>query len=74
MSGRYIVMFKESASEAQIEQYKERLQAQGGNIYADYEPLLKGFSACVPDELIQSFTQDDLIDYIEPDGVITTQL
>lgn len=25
----YIVMFKESASEAQIEQYKERLQAQG---------------------------------------------
>ncbi|KAF5355037.1 hypothetical protein D9756_005264 [Leucocoprinus leucothites] len=73
MLNRYIVVFKETASEGQIEQYIDRLIAEGGKIHANYDALFKGFSAFVPDSLVQLFAQDDLIDYIEADGVVTIQ-
>lgn len=41
----------------------------GGEVNNRYDSVLKGFSAKLQPEHLQSLQGDDLIDYIEPDGV-----
>jgi len=73
MSGKYIVVFKDHVTPDEINKYAEEVQEQGGKIGHRYNSVLKGFSATIPDSYFAQLQQSDVIDYIEPDGVVTTQ-
>ncbi|CAL1707098.1 unnamed protein product [Somion occarium] len=77
MSGNYIVAFKDHVSQAQIDKYIEDVKANGGSIGHKYDAALKGFSAAIPTSYVQQLEaqglQDGVIDFIEPDGIVTTQ-
>ncbi|KAH7334947.1 proteinase inhibitor, propeptide [Rhizoctonia solani] len=69
----YVVLFKESTTKEQIEDYVNRIQESGGKIKYDYSDLMKAVAVWVPDDSVQSFTVDPIVDSMEPDGVATTQ-
>ncbi|KAA1476003.1 hypothetical protein DENSPDRAFT_883982 [Dentipellis sp. KUC8613] len=76
MSGKYIVVFKKTATDADIEKYANDVSTNGGTVHDHFTPLLKGFSAQIPDQYLQTLQsnlQSGPIDYIEPDGVVKTQ-
>ncbi|KAI0332338.1 protease propeptide/inhibitor [Cubamyces sp. BRFM 1775] len=75
MSGKYIVVFKDHVSQSEIDKYVNEVKANGGNVGQRYDSVLKGFSAQIPEsylQRLQSF-QGSVIDYIEPDSIVTTQ-
>jgi len=77
MTGKYLVVFKDGATKEQIQKYEKDVNDNGGQVTRGYEDgsILKVFTAVIPDQFVttlQSF-QGDVIDYIEPDGVVTTQ-
>ncbi|CAE6515374.1 unnamed protein product [Rhizoctonia solani] len=69
----YVVVFKESATKEEIEDYINRVQESGGKIKYDYSDLMKAMAVYVPHVSVQSFTNDPIVDSMEPDGVATTQ-
>ncbi|KDN42368.1 hypothetical protein RSAG8_06859, partial [Rhizoctonia solani AG-8 WAC10335] len=69
----YIVMFKESATKAGIDDYLNRVQESGGKIKYDYSDLMKAVAVWLPDDVVQSFADNLMVDHMEPDGVATTQ-
>jgi len=76
MSGKYIVVFKGSATADQIKEFEKGVSDNGGSVSKSFDsPIMKGFSAAIPDSYLQTLQslQGDVIDYIEPDGVVTTQ-
>ncbi|KDQ57619.1 hypothetical protein JAAARDRAFT_35312 [Jaapia argillacea MUCL 33604] len=73
MSGKYIVVFKESTTPEQINKYADEVSSNGGQVSQRYDSVLKGFSATIPDAFLQQLQGSDVIDYIEPDGIVTTQ-
>ncbi|TFY81758.1 hypothetical protein EWM64_g2252 [Hericium alpestre] len=76
MSGRYIVVFKKTASDADVQKYVKDVTSNGGTIHNEYTSVMKGFSAQIPDsflQTLQSNLQDGPIDYIEPDSIVHTQ-
>jgi len=76
MSQKYVVTFKASATDAQITKAKDDLIASGGKITTEYSmPGFKGFAAVIPESHLSSLQslQEDTIETIEPDGVVTTQ-
>ncbi|KAI0355655.1 protease propeptide/inhibitor [Trametes cingulata] len=75
MSGNYIVVFKDHVPQSEIDKYANEVNQNGGNVGQRYDNVLKGFSATIPEsylQRLQSF-QDSIIDYIEPDSIVTTQ-
>ncbi|GLB37106.1 putative proteinase A inhibitor 1 [Lyophyllum shimeji] len=72
MSQKYIVVFKEHATQDQIDEYANKVNTSGGSVTNRYDNVLKGFAAAIPDTFLQSLQGEDIIDYIEPDGVVTT--
>ncbi|KAF8627224.1 hypothetical protein AX15_004476 [Amanita polypyramis BW_CC] len=71
--GRFIVVFKDHVTPAQVDKLAEDVNTQGGQVTARHQ-LLNGFTATLPDSLYSSFqslTSD--IESIEPDGIVTTQ-
>jgi hypothetical protein len=74
---KYIVIFKETATPDDIQQYVDKIQNDGGGkVEHRYDSIMKGFSATIPSTYLsslQSNLQDSPIEYIEPDSVITTQ-
>ncbi|KAG8912739.1 hypothetical protein FRC02_005832 [Tulasnella sp. 418] len=75
MSGKqgFIVVYKSNAPQAKIDEHIEHVRKTGGEVGHRYDSVFKGFSAQLKPEHVQSFQGNDLIDYIEPDGVVTTQ-
>jgi len=74
-SGKYLVVFKDSATQAQVNNYVASIGQNGGTVGRRLDGLLKGFSATIPDSFLQNLQSeaDSVIDYIEPDSVVTTQ-
>ncbi|KAJ7102679.1 hypothetical protein C8R43DRAFT_1141155 [Mycena crocata] len=72
--GKYIVVFKEGVTKDQIEKFKEEISQKGGNIEKELDNI-NGFSATIPEGFLSEFqsSANAVIDYIEPDGVVTTQ-
>ncbi|KAG9097268.1 hypothetical protein FS749_006656 [Ceratobasidium sp. UAMH 11750] len=76
---RYIVVFKDDAPQSEIDKAIAEVEAAGGNVTQRYDgTVLNGFAAAIPDSHFQSLqaaslTSGSKIDYIEPDGVVTTQ-
>jgi len=75
MSGKYIVVFKEHVTSEQIGNYINDVTANGGELGQRFDPVLKGFSATIPNGYLTRLQslQGDVIDYIEPDGIVKTQ-
>ncbi|KZV95114.1 hypothetical protein EXIGLDRAFT_735897 [Exidia glandulosa HHB12029] len=78
MSNSFIVVFKKSASAEQVEEYVNQVSSGGGEVTHRYDAVFKGFAAKLTDTQLQSFqanvaATDSPIDYIEADGVVTTQ-
>jgi hypothetical protein len=73
MSGKYIVVFKDHATQEQIDTCANNVNNNGGGVTQRYDSVLKGFAAVIPDSFFGQLQADDLIDYIEPDSVVTTQ-
>jgi len=73
MSGKYIVVFKDSATDADIDKYVNEVHSNGGSVGHRYNSVLRGFSAAIPDSYFMQLQTNPVIDYIEPDGVVTTQ-
>ncbi|KAJ7072331.1 hypothetical protein C8F01DRAFT_1361715 [Mycena amicta] len=73
MSGRYIILFKDTATDEQIEEYKRKASAGGGEVTQSYD-IIKGFAATLKPETFAEFTNfqaepNSIIDAIEPDGI-----
>ncbi|CAG7850525.1 ABC1 family protein MCP2 {ECO:0000305/PubMed:23781023} AltName: Full=MDM10-complementing protein 2 {ECO:0000303/PubMed:23781023}; AltName: Full=MIOREX complex component 13 {ECO:0000305/PubMed:25683707}; AltName: Full=Mitochondrial organization of gene expression protein 13 {ECO:0000303/PubMed:25683707}; Flags: Precursor [Serendipita indica DSM 11827] len=80
MTQSYIIVFKDHASAEEIESAKKRIQesgesGSGGEVVHDYGTVLRGFSAKVTPEFINTLQSNfaSAIDYIEEDQVVTTQ-
>ncbi|KAI9096979.1 hypothetical protein DFS34DRAFT_622090 [Phlyctochytrium arcticum] len=69
--GSYIVMFKNTAPQDEIEKAKKDVTAQGGKIGHIYDTAFKGFSATLPDNTLTAFTTNPHIENIEADGQVT---
>jgi len=78
MSGKYIVVFKPTASEEKINEFKAVVRDEGGEVGQTYD-LMKGFSATLAEATVTKFTNslqedpDSPLDFIEPDSTVTTQ-
>ncbi|KAI0733060.1 hypothetical protein C8Q72DRAFT_813996 [Fomitopsis betulina] len=74
-TGNYIVVFKDSVTADQVEQYANEVNSNGGEVTKRFGSLLNGFSATIPTSfLIQlQSLQGGVIDYIEPDQIVHTQ-
>ncbi|KAF9049727.1 protease propeptide/inhibitor [Panaeolus papilionaceus] len=73
MSGKYIVVFKDHATQEQIDDYVKQVTHNSGEVTHHYDTVLKGFAAEIPDNIINSFEASEIIEYVEPDGIMTTQ-
>ncbi|KZT72196.1 hypothetical protein DAEQUDRAFT_763305 [Daedalea quercina L-15889] len=69
----YIVVFKEHATQEQVDRYAQDVSANGGHIEQRFGSLLNGFSATIPESYLTQLQGENLIDYIEPDQIVTTQ-
>ncbi|KAJ7595045.1 hypothetical protein C8J56DRAFT_928269 [Mycena floridula] len=74
MSGKYIVVFKDGVTKDQIQKYADDIKTNGGEIGHTYDSM-NGFSATIPDASLSSLQSlvGDVVEFIEPDGVVTTQ-
>ncbi|CAE6455687.1 unnamed protein product [Rhizoctonia solani] len=68
----YMVMFTESTTKEQMENYKHRVQESGGSIKYEYD-IIKGMAVNMPDDYVQSFASDPIVSTMEADGIATTQ-
>ncbi|KAJ7287537.1 hypothetical protein C8J57DRAFT_1284212 [Mycena rebaudengoi] len=76
-AGRFIVMFKSTATPEQIAKFAETVSTDGGQVTHNYD-IIKGFAANLNEKTLQSFQSslqapDNIIETIEADGVVTTQ-
>ncbi|KAJ3517215.1 hypothetical protein NLJ89_g656 [Agrocybe chaxingu] len=69
---KYIVVFKDSATPQQIDEYVKEVSKNGGEVTYRYD-ILNGFAAAIPDHFLASLQASAIIHYIEPDSVVTTQ-
>ncbi|KAJ7188269.1 hypothetical protein C8R46DRAFT_1341082 [Mycena filopes] len=75
MSGKFIVVFKSTATKEQIAEFMDTVKSEDGEIGHVYDT---GFSATLSEKTLNSFKSlqadgDSPIDFIEPDGTVTTQ-
>ncbi|KAF9478601.1 protease propeptide/inhibitor [Pholiota conissans] len=70
---KYIVVFKDNATPLQVQQYANDIIAHGGRIFNRYTNILNGFSATIPASFLASLKASHIIEYIEPDGIVTIQ-
>ncbi|CEL56493.1 hypothetical protein RSOLAG1IB_07842 [Rhizoctonia solani AG-1 IB] len=69
----YMILFKETVTDDEIADYTNKLEESGGRLKYDYSPLMKAMAAWIPDDCIQSFSRDPIVESMEPDGIATTQ-
>ncbi|RKP14448.1 hypothetical protein BJ684DRAFT_8576 [Piptocephalis cylindrospora] len=71
--GKYIVIFKKDAPQEAIDNMMSSVSSEGGEVQHHYKmSKMRGFSATIPDTFLTNLTGDQYIDYIEPDGEVTT--
>ncbi|OZJ03589.1 hypothetical protein BZG36_03036 [Bifiguratus adelaidae] len=72
--GKYIVVYKKGTPPDIIDQHAQDVEKQGkwGAVKHKYKVGLLGFAATLPDNTLSTFAENEHIDYIEPDGEVTT--
>ncbi|KAG8863559.1 hypothetical protein FRB96_008299 [Tulasnella sp. 330] len=73
MSQRYIVVFKNTATKDQIDNYEAKVNSSGGEVTRRFDTGMNGFAAMIPDSFLTKLQADSIIDFIEPDSIVTTQ-
>ncbi|KAG8693557.1 hypothetical protein FRC09_010430 [Ceratobasidium sp. 395] len=70
----YIIIFKDSATDNDKKEYKDRVKAEGGKILYNYD-FINGFAAALSNELFRSLSQENnsIIEVMERDGAATIQ-
>ncbi|KAF2849682.1 hypothetical protein T440DRAFT_451941 [Plenodomus tracheiphilus IPT5] len=68
---QYNVTLKKDASKEDLEQAKQHVKDQGGEIVSEFT-LIKGFTAKIPDDAVSTLQSNDKIT-VEYDGEVTTQ-
>lgn len=69
--GRYIVVFKAEKSAADIGNAVAQAKAQGGKIHYQYDAVLKGFAASLPEQALKGLVHNPNVEYIEADQIVT---
>ncbi|KJA13670.1 hypothetical protein HYPSUDRAFT_195647 [Hypholoma sublateritium FD-334 SS-4] len=75
---KFIVVFKDDVTSDEITKYVNEITEAGGTIKERYDTgagILNGFAATIPESYLTSLQslQGSVVDYIEQDGVVTTQ-
>ncbi|TIA91572.1 hypothetical protein E3P99_00988 [Wallemia hederae] len=72
---RYIVVFKEDASDDDITKYASQVESSGGKITHPYQPsgIMKTFSGHIPNNFVTTLEGASPIEYVEKDKIMTTQ-
>ncbi|TIB74045.1 hypothetical protein E3Q22_00877 [Wallemia mellicola] len=75
---RYIVVFKDSASDAEIKNYAQEVESGGGKIVHHYNPdgIMKSFAGHIPQNVYTSLSAQSgqsPIDFIEKDKEMKIQ-
>ncbi|KIJ97673.1 hypothetical protein K443DRAFT_239265 [Laccaria amethystina LaAM-08-1] len=77
-AGKFIVVFKPEVTQDQITEYVDQVNNSGGEVTHRYDSVLNGFAATLTPLSLQSFQSlvgtGGVIDYIEPDGIVTIHL
>jgi len=78
LAAEYIVVFKSTATQEDIDKYIDTVKSDGGQVGHKYDTVMKGFSATLSESALNKLTsfqaqEDSVIDFIEPDGEVTTQ-
>ncbi|KAF9356694.1 hypothetical protein BGX26_004892 [Mortierella sp. AD094] len=68
-----IVIFKDGTPHEEIESAAQDIESSGGTISQRYTSALLGFSAVLPEGYVSALNGNPHVDYIEPDGEVTTQ-
>ncbi|KAJ6612701.1 hypothetical protein B0H10DRAFT_2222891 [Mycena sp. CBHHK59/15] len=68
--GKYIVVFKPTTSQEEVDKFAQTVHDDGGEVTHHYGSLLKGFAAKLTSKTLQQFSFNDVIDYIQPDGIV----
>lgn len=68
---QFNVTLNKDASPEDLEQAKQQIRDQGGEIVSEFT-LIKGFTARLPDDAVSTLQSNDKIT-VEHDGVVTTQ-
>ncbi|CBX99097.1 hypothetical protein LEMA_P083360.1 [Plenodomus lingam JN3] len=68
---QYNVTLNKDASASDLEQAKQHVKDQGGEIVSEFT-LIKGFTAKLPDDLVTTLKSNDKVT-VEHDGEVTTQ-
>jgi subtilisin family serine protease len=71
--GRYVVVFKESASEKDKKDTKDKVKQQGGTVDFEYDAAIKGFAGSMSDADAEDLKKDKGVDYVEPDFAIVLE-
>ncbi|KAG9050747.1 hypothetical protein FS837_002691 [Tulasnella sp. UAMH 9824] len=67
----YIVVFKNSATQDEISSFIRDAKDQGAQVKHTYTNVFKGFSASMNPAHMRSLKDHSIIEYIEPDQVVT---
>ena len=70
LTDRYIVVFKEGVGNPDVI-VDEVTRGNGTKVHYRYRHALKGFAATIPEAALEGISRNPLVDYIEPDGVVT---
>jgi len=75
---KYIVIFKEDATQAQIDKCADEVtRSGGGKVEHKYDSIMKGFSATLSENYVsglQNNLVDNGIEYIEEDSVVNANI
>ncbi|KAK3829197.1 MAG: protease propeptide/inhibitor [Benniella sp.] len=71
-----IIVFKDDTPQSEIDEAVRQVESSGGKVTNRYESALLGFSAEFPEasvSVLDALTRNPHLDYIGPDGTVTTQ-
>lgn len=67
----YIVVFRPNVTQTQILSFIGDVKGQGATVNHTYTNVFKGFSARMKPAYMRSLRAHNLIEYIEPDQIVT---
>ncbi|TIA72901.1 hypothetical protein E3P91_01753 [Wallemia ichthyophaga] len=72
---RYIVMFKETATDDEIHKYASQVESTGGKVTHPYTSngIMKTFTGHIPQNLVSTLEGESPVEFVEKDSVVTTQ-
>lgn len=70
LTDRYIVVFKEGVGNPDII-VDELTRGKNVKVHYRYRYAIKGFAATIPEAALEGISRNPMVEYIEPDGIVT---